>query len=114
MNDLKTNDKETRKRILKEKIHKLKELRSKYGQKMTIARLKKMKGFEKIMEKVVNKHWKALEGPKNNERALGSVEKTLERYWKASQRHWNNKKPWKKYRQRIVKHWKTLKNHWRA
>ena len=50
MNDLKTNDKETRKRILKEKIHKLKELRSKYGQKMTIARLRKMKGFEKITD----------------------------------------------------------------
>lgn len=51
MNDLKTNEKETRKRRLKEKISKLKELRSRYGQKMTIARLKKMKGFEKISDK---------------------------------------------------------------
>lgn len=50
MSGLKKNEKETRKRRIKEKIKKLKELRSKYGRKMTVTRLRAMKGFEKISD----------------------------------------------------------------
>ena len=53
--------KEKTKKYIKDELEKLKVLKSRYGRKMTIARLKTMKGFEKISDEVAKQVIEQLE-----------------------------------------------------
>lgn len=53
--------KEKTKKYIKDELEKLKVLKSRYGRKMTIARLKTMKGFEKVSDEVAGQVIEQLE-----------------------------------------------------